>query len=30
MKIQTIGITDYKTFIGTHKINVGGKKLFIC
>jgi hypothetical protein len=25
MRIQTIEITDYKAFLGTHKINVGGK-----
>jgi energy-coupling factor transporter ATP-binding protein EcfA2 len=29
MKIQTIEITDYKAFLGTHRINVGGKNLFI-
>ncbi|OKY76479.1 MAG: hypothetical protein BM485_04410 [Desulfobulbaceae bacterium DB1] len=29
MKIQTIEITDYKAFLGSHKINVGGKNLFI-
>jgi hypothetical protein len=30
MRIQTIEIIDYKAFLGTHKINVGGKNLFIC
>jgi len=29
MKIQTIEITNYKAFLGTYKINVGGKNLFI-
>ena len=29
MKTQTIEITDYKAFLGTHRINVGGKNLFI-
>jgi len=29
MKIQTIEITNYKAFLGTHKINAGGKNLFI-
>ena len=29
MKIQTIEITDYKAFHGTHKIDAGGKNLFI-
>ncbi|MBA1446016.1 MAG: ATP-binding protein [Chromatiales bacterium] len=29
MRIQTIEITNYKAFLGTHKINVGGKNLFI-
>lgn len=29
MKIKTIEITNYKAFYGTHKINVGGKNLFI-
>jgi len=29
MRIQTIEIIDYKAFLGTHKINVGGKNLFI-
>lgn len=29
MRIQTIEITDYKAFLGTHKIRVGGKNLFI-
>ena len=29
MKIQTIEITNYKAFWGTHEINVGGKNLFI-
>lgn len=29
MRIQTIEITDYKAFLGTHKISVGGKNLFI-
>ena len=29
MKIHTIEITNYKAFLGTHKINVGGKNLFI-
>lgn len=29
MRIQTIEITDYKAFLGSHKINVGGKNLFI-
>jgi len=29
MKVQTIEITNYKAFYGTHKINVGGKNLFI-
>lgn len=29
MKIQSIEITNYKAFLGTHKINVGGKNVFI-
>ncbi len=29
MRIQAIEITNYKAFLGTHKINVGGKNLFI-
>lgn len=29
MKIQTIEITDYKAFLGTHRIKVDGKNLFI-
>ncbi len=29
MRIQTIEITNYKAFLGTHKINVGGRNLFI-
>jgi len=29
VKIQTIEITNYKAFLGTHKIDVGGKNLFI-
>ena len=29
MKIKTLEITNYKAFYGTHKINVGGKNLFI-
>ncbi|MBI5558082.1 MAG: hypothetical protein HY885_10615 [Deltaproteobacteria bacterium] len=29
MRIQTIEITGYKAFLGTHKINGGGKNLFI-
>ena len=29
MRIQTIEITSYKAFHGTHKIAVGGKNLFI-
>jgi len=29
MKIQSIEITNYKAFLGTHKISVGGKNLFI-
>lgn len=29
MRIQTITITDYKAFFGTHEINVAGKNLFI-
>lgn len=29
MRIQNIEITNYKAFLGTHKINVGGKNLFI-
>jgi hypothetical protein len=29
VKIQTIEITNYKAFYGTHKIKVGGKNLFI-
>ncbi len=28
MRIQSIEITNYKAFLGTHKINVGGKNLF--
>lgn len=30
MKVKTIEITDYKVFLGAHKINEGGKNLFIC
>lgn len=29
MRIQSIEITNYKAFLGTHKINVGGKNVFI-
>ncbi len=29
MRIQTIEITNFKAFLGAHKINVGGKSLFI-
>lgn len=29
MKIQKIELTNYKAFLGTHKIQVGGKNLFI-
>jgi hypothetical protein len=29
MRIQAIEITDYKAFLGTHKVNVGSKNLFI-
>ena len=29
MRIHTIQITDYKAFLGTHKIEVGGKNVFI-
>lgn len=29
MKIQTIEITNFKAFLGTHKIKVGGKNVFI-
>ena len=29
MRIHNIEITNYKAFLGTHKINVGGKNLFI-
>lgn len=29
MKIQTIEITNYKAFLGTHRFNVVGKNLFI-
>jgi hypothetical protein len=29
MRIQSIEISNYKAFLGTHKINVGGKNLFI-
>lgn len=29
MKIQAIEITNYKAFLGTHQLNVGGKNLFI-
>jgi len=29
MRIKTIEITNYKAFYGKHKINVGGKNLFI-
>lgn len=29
MRIQSIEITNYKAFLGTHKIKVGGKNLFI-
>ena len=29
MRIQTIEITNYKAFLGTYKIRVGGKNLFI-
>ncbi len=29
MRIQTIEITNYKAFLGTHKIETGGKNVFI-
>jgi len=29
MRIQGVEITNYKAFLGTHKIKVGGKNLFI-
>lgn len=29
MRIQAIEITDYKAFLGTHKIEIGGKNVFI-
>jgi len=29
MRIQTIEITNYKAFYGTHKINVGGIRKLI-
>jgi len=29
VRIQTIEITNYKAFYGTHKIDVGGKNFFI-
>ncbi|GAU09024.1 AAA family ATPase [Desulfoplanes formicivorans] len=29
MKIHTIEVTNYKAFLGTHRIDVGGKNLFI-
>ena len=29
MRIQSIEVTNYKAFLGTHKINVGGNNLFI-
>lgn len=29
MKIDTIEITNYKAFLGTHRLQVGGKNLFI-
>lgn len=29
MRIQTIELTNYKAFLGTHKINVEGKNVFI-
>ena len=29
MRIQSIEITDYKAFLGTHKFKVGGKNLFV-
>lgn len=29
MRIQTIEVTNYKAFLGTYKINVGGKNVFI-
>ena len=29
VKIQTIIITNYKAFFGTHKVNISGKNLFI-
>ena len=29
MKIQSVEITNYKAFLGTHKINMGGKNVFI-
>ena len=29
MKVQKIEITNYKAFLGSYKVNVGGKNLFI-
>ncbi|MHB0920268.1 MAG: AAA family ATPase [Thiomonas delicata] len=29
MKIQTIEVTNYKAFLGTYKLNMGGKNIFI-
>jgi chromosome segregation ATPase len=29
MRIQTIEITNYKAFLGTHTIEVSGKNIFI-
>ncbi|MGC9520215.1 MAG: AAA family ATPase [Desulfuromonadaceae bacterium] len=29
MRIETIEITNYKAFLGTHKINIGSKNIFI-
>jgi AAA15 family ATPase/GTPase len=29
VRIQTIEITNYKAFLGRHKLSVGGKNLFI-
>ena len=29
MRIETIEITNYKAFLGTHKINIGSKNVFI-
>jgi hypothetical protein len=29
MRIQKIELTNYKAFLGTHKIQVGGRNLFI-